>query len=194
MKNWTDSLPSLDIGTMKPVFSQLAGHEIDAARPPCRRSANDPPRRQNGFCSTPDGEPTPWSTLAVPDPGESLPPSHSQAVQPLARGAGRRYTLAAPATINHLTVATLGFKPAEPRRGVAVPRQQAPSARWTFYFRCISRRSKRNMRTVGARVDNPWSARGCDAYTREGAGLGGNDGRPRLRGGERRKLAILFVD
>ena len=35
MADWTESLPTMDLDTIRPVFDELAGHEVDAGRQWC---------------------------------------------------------------------------------------------------------------------------------------------------------------
>ncbi len=108
MTDWAQSLPTIDLDSLLPVFDQLAGHEADAGRTwvgdrrHVRRSGKqvmlDARRLQNAI----------EHIGRLPEPGESF---HLVTAKQYSLWHVIRATLhlAAPATIGYLGVATLGF-------------------------------------------------------------------------------------
>lgn len=108
MKNWADSLPELDMTAIRPLFDQLAGHEVDAARQPCsdrrmmrradKRVMLNARRLQNAI----------EHIGRLPEPGEAyhLVTAKQYSLWHIVKAT---LQLAAPAKIGRLTVATLGF-------------------------------------------------------------------------------------
>jgi hypothetical protein len=108
MADWTASLPTLNLDGIKPVFDELAGHEVDAARPWCgdrrhvRRTDKavmlDARRLRNAI----------EHIGRLPEPGQAF---HLVTAKQYSLWHVIKATLhlAAPATIARLTVATLGF-------------------------------------------------------------------------------------
>jgi hypothetical protein len=106
--NWTDQLPAFDLDGIKPVFDELAGHEIDArrelsddykhVRTPVQRSMKDMRKIANAAKHL-DGLPMVGETWHLVCKGNysqwDLVPAILQ--------------LADPATIAYLGIATLGF-------------------------------------------------------------------------------------
>jgi hypothetical protein len=106
--DWTAALPSLDLDAIRPVFNELAGHENDAARPwvgdrrHVRRTDKavllDARRLADAL----------EHIGRLPEPGEAfhLVTAKRYSLWHIVRATLK---LAEPATIDRLTVATLGF-------------------------------------------------------------------------------------
>jgi hypothetical protein len=106
--DWTDTLPSFDIGQVKPIFDELAAHRQDAAR---ELHGNRRLVRRADSRAMLDLRRTQDCIAAIgrlPEPGESLHMVCNGAYS-LFHHVPAILELVAPATIKYLGVVTLGF-------------------------------------------------------------------------------------